>query len=828
MFADIYKKIVIDFSKITLFFLIVLVGFSLYQAKNFNLDASSDALLLEGDPDLKYLREVNQTYGSKDFLVLTYTPVSSFTDKETILNLQLLKSKIEKLTWVDSVITIIDVPLLKSTDEGLMERLKNYKTLAYPEIDRKRGFDEIVNSPIYKNYVISEDGKTSGIVVYLKKDERLAEYIKIKDKYFNQSIESNLSKQDKLNYKKFTKEYEEYKNLYNIRNHQNISEIREVISRYGENAKIHLGGIPMIANDMMNYIKNDIVVFGIGVFTFIILTLWFIFRNFKWVVMPLLGCATSVIIMIGLLGMLGWKVTVISSNFIALMLILNMAMNIHVTVRFLQLKKEFPQLKISEAVLEASKKMMLPILYTVLTTICAFLSLVFSGIKPIIDFGWMMTLGLIVSLLITFLLLPSLLNLFSSENEMNIKDTEKSLITSFLGSFTKKNKILIFGTTLIIILLSIVGISKLEVENSFINYFDKETEIYKGMKKIDDDLGGTTPLNIILKFPVKQKESVETEDELDEWEEDNQTDEDKSKYWFTRDKMDKIIKVHDYLDSLPEIGKVLSFGSILRVAEDLNNKELQSLEIAVLYSKIPDEIKTEIVSPYISVENDEARISVRVKDSLENLRRNDLIKKINLDLNKKIGLKKDEYKLAGVLILFNNLLQSLFKSQILTLGIVMLGIFSMFFILFRNVKLSFIGVVPNFIAAFFILGIIGLLGIPLDMMTITIAAITIGIAVDNSIHYIYRFKEEFLKINNYSKTLDRCHSTVGIAILNTSITIVFGFAILILSNFIPTIYFGVFTGIAMLLAMISVLTLLPKLILTLQPFGGEINNKIND
>ena len=388
-----------------------------------------------------------------------------------------------------------------------MERLKNYKTLAYPEIDRKRGFDEIVNSPIYKNYVISEDGKTSGIVVYLKKDERLAEYIKIKDKYFNQSIDSNLSKQDKLNYKKFTKEYEEYKNLYNIRNHQNISEIREVISRYGENAKIHLGGIPMIADDMMSYIKSDIVVFGIGCFIFIIITLWFIFRNFKWVVMPLLGCATSVIIMIGLLGVLGWKVTVISSNFIALMLILNMAMNIHVTVRFLQLKKEFPQLQKSEAVLEASKKMMLPILYTVLTTICAFLSLVFSGIKPIIDFGWMMTLGLIVSLLVTFLLLPSLLNLFSSENEMNIKDTEKSLITSALGSFTKKNKILIFGTTLIIILFSIVGISKLEVENSFINYFDKETEIYKGMKKIDDDLGGTTPLNIILKFPVKQKES---------------------------------------------------------------------------------------------------------------------------------------------------------------------------------------------------------------------------------------------------------------------------------------------------------------------------------
>ena len=827
MLAAIYKKITTDFSKITIFFIAIFVSFSFYQAKNFNLDASSDALLLEGDPDLKYLRDVNDTYGSKDFLVLTYTPVSSFTQKETILNLQLLKSKIEKLTWVDSVITVIDVPLLKSTDEGLMERLKNYKTLAYPEIDKERGFDEIINSPIYQDYVISKDGKTSGIVIYLKKDERLAEYIKIKDKYFEQSNETGFSKEERANYKKFIREYENYKNLYNIRNHQNITEIRDVISKYGENAKIYLGGIPMIADDMMSYIKSDIVIFGIGVFIFIVLTLWFIFRNLKWVLMPLLGCATSVIIMIGLLGLIGWKVTVISSNFIALMLILNMAMNIHLTVRFLQLKKEFPELTKNEVVFEASKKMMLPILYTALTTICAFLSLVLSDIKPIIDFGWMMTLGLIVSFLVTFLLLPSLISILATQEEIGLKDTEKSLITSALGSFTKNNKIIIFGSTFLIIILSIVGIAKLEVENSFINYFDKETEIYKGMKKIDDDLGGTTPLNIILKFPANTKETKNDEDtdEFDEWDEDNKdNEEDKSKYWFTRDKMDKIIKVHDYLDSLPEIGKVLSFGSILRVAEDLNSKELQSLEIAVLYSKIPEAIKKEIVSPYISVEKDEARISIRIKDSLKDLRRNDLINKINTELNTKLGLNKDEYKLAGVLILFNNLLQSLFKSQILTLGVVILGIYLMFFILFRNTILSFIGIVPNFLAAFFILGIIGLLGIPLDMMTITIAAITIGIAVDNSIHYIYRFREEFKKINNYNKTLDRCHSTVGIAILNTSITIVFGFSILILSNFIPTIYFGVFTGIAMLLAMISVLTLLPKLILIYKPFGEEKNN----
>ena len=819
MLRNIYKKFIVDFSKITLFAISLILIFFVYHSKNFNLDASSDALLLEGDKDLKYLREINERYGSKDFLVLTYSPVSSFEDEETIINLQLLKSKIEKLSWVESVITIIDVPLLKSTDEPLMERLKNYKTLIHPEVDKKRGFQEILDSPIYQDYVISKDGKTSGIVVYLKPDERLKEYIKIKNDYYDQTLKSSLTKTEQQKYNLFIEEYEDYKNLYNQRNHQNINEIRDVIGKYNETATIHLGGIPMIADDMMTYVKNDIVVFGIGVFLFIIITLWLVFRNIKWVIMPLLGCGVSVAIMVGLLGLIGWKVTVISSNFIALMLILNMAMNIHVTVRFLQLKKEFPDYTNNEIVMEAACKMFMPILYTVLTTICAFLSLIFSGIKPIIDFGWMMTMGLTVSIFVTFSLLPSLLSIFGGNGSADVKDTEKSFIIGVLSSIAKKNTKLIFSSTVIIIALSFYGILKLEVENSFINYFDKETEIYKGMKKIDDELGGTTTLDVILKFPTQEKEKQE-DDEFSEWEEDESNDQ-KSTYWFTRNKIDKILKVHDYLDSLPEIGKVLSFGSIIRVAEDLNKKELQSLEIAVLYSKIPINLKKDIISPYISVKDDEARISVRIKDSLKNLRRNDLIQKITKELNTKVGLEPKEFKLAGVVILFNNLLQSLFKSQILTLGVVMLGISTMFFILFRNLTLSLIGVTPNFIAAFFILGIIGLLGIPLDMMTITIAAITIGIAVDNSIHYIYRFKEEFEKIKNYNLTIDRCHNTVGIAILNTSITIVFGFSILVLSNFIPTIYFGVFTGIAMLLALISVLTLLPTLILVLKPFGLE-------
>ena len=828
IFSDLYKNIVIKKPKITLLFLIIfLVSFG-YNSKNFQLDASSDTLLLENDPDLKYLREVNKKYGSKDFLVLTYThkPSDSFNFKSenTIKNLTLLKNSLENLNWVDRVITILDVPLLKNNDEPLADRIKNFKTLSSRDVDLERGFEEIINSPIYKNFVISEDGKTSGILVYIKPDKKLNELIQTKNFYLDKKDKGKLSNDDSKKYELFLKEYDLYKKIYNKKNHENINEIRKLINDHPSPGKvdknstdiypvIHLGGIPMIADDMMTFIKNDIIVFGLGVFLFIIATLWFVFRNIIWILVPLLSCFFSVFIMIGFLGLAGWKVTVISSNFIALMLILTMAMNIHMSVRYLQFRKENPDISNSEALLWTSKKMFLPIFYTVLTTICAFLSLIFSGIKPIIDFGWMMTVGLIVSMSVTFTLLPVVLSILNNQNSRDTVE-KKSKITYFLSKFSQKNKVTIYSSAVAIVIISLFGITKLEVENSFINYFNKDTEIYKGMKLIDNELGGTTPLDVIIKFPKKTSDDLD-----DDWEEEEK---DNDKYWFTRNKIDKLTKVHEYLNSLDAVGKVISFASMVRVAEDLNDgKKLQALEMGVLYTKIPDTIKKEIIDPYISIKNDEARISLRIKDSNEDLRRNELIKKINNDLENKLGLKKEEFKLAGVLILFNNLLQSLFKSQILTLGIVMAGITLMFFVLFRNLILSLIGVVPNFMAAFLILGIIGLLGIPLDMMTITIAAITIGIAVDNSIHYIYRFKEEFKKIGNYNQTLEKCHSTVGVAILNTSITIVFGFSILVLSNFIPTIYFGVFTGIAMLLAMLSVLTLLPRLILTFKPFGNE-------
>ncbi len=793
MVTQIYQNIVLKNPKsVFLILLVILLSFG-YNSKEFRLDASSETLLIEGDPDFEYSKEISQRYGSKEFLILTYTPKENMISDSSINNLLSLKYKIQSLPWVHSVITLLDIPLLNNSEAPLQERIKNFKTLKEEDVNKERGFQEILDSPVYRNFVISENGKTTGIIVNIKENKEL----------------KNLSSKNDEDLRKFRDEIKK-------QNHENIIEIRDVIKSYQNIGKIHLGGIPMIADDMMSFIKNDIIIFGLGVFLFIIATLWFVFRKIIWIIIPISSCLFSVIIMTGLLGLLDWKVTVISSNFIALMLILTMAMNIHMSTRFLQIKETYPNKNILEIISLTTKKMFLPILYTALTTIIAFLSLIFSEIRPIIDFGWMMTLGLITSFIITFTLLPSLIN-FVPKESVSLEKYKDSKITKLLAKISLENQKLIFLISTVVVVLSLTGINRLEVENSFINYFSKKTEIYKGMKLIDDELGGTTPLEIILKFPNKDKVKNDIDDEFEDWE--NEDDKDDEKYWFTKDKIDKISSVHNYLENLPEVGKVLSFSSIIDVATSLNNnKPLGTLEMGVLYTKIPESIKNEIINPYISIEDNEARISLRIKDSQENLRRNDLIKKIKFDLKNELNLDQNDFRLTGILILFNNLLQSLFKSQILTLGLVILGIFLMFIVLFKNIKLSIIGIVPNFIAAIFILGIIGLLGIPLDMMTITIAAITIGIAVDNSIHYIYRFKEEFNNLKDYKKTINLCHATVGKAILNTSITIIFGFSILILSNFIPTIYFGIFTGLAMLLAMILVLTLLPALLLTVKPF----------
>jgi len=814
--SHIYLHLILTNPKRVLLIMLLILTSMLSFSTNFKLDASADSLILENDKDLLIYRDTVERYSTQEFIVMTYTPrQGQIFDENNLLLIKNLKEKLLSVKNISSVISIIDVPLVESSEIPLIEMVNNVPTIFSDGIDIIKAENEILNSPIYKNLIISSDGNTTAIQINLKKNDSLISLNNQKRELTDKKKYHNISSEELTRLKEITKSYVETKEAHGQEIHTLLKSVRSIQNQFSEehNVELRIGGIPMIADDMIIYVKNDLINFGIGVFFFIVVTLIIIFREFRWVMLPIVSCIYAVLFMVGLLGLLNWQVTVISSNFISLMLILTLSMNIHLIVRYRQLSSSCSDQY--SAISMTTCQMVRPCLYTALTTIVAFASLIFSDIKPVIDFGYMMTFGLIVTFVTSFILLPSIL-LLLKKIEMYEHDNSQFWFTKLLANLTiNKGKYIMF-ITIAILLSTVYGVSQLRVENSFINYFKSNTEIYKGMKQIDEKLGGTTPLDIIIKFEDLVAE-VSNDDEFGDGLLDD--DVDIESQWFTIKKINKIKQVHDYLDSLPEIGKVLSLASTIRVAEKLNeNKELNSMEMALLYKRVPLEVKNIAVNPYISIENNEARISARILDSKADLRRNDLINKIQYDMENKLDFKKESYFLTGILILYNNMLQSLFDSQILSLGFVMVGIFLMFMVLFKSVILSVIGIIPNLLAATFVLGLMGLINLPLDMMTITIAAIAIGIAVDNSIHYIYRFREEYESTKDYELSLYRAHDSIGRAIFFTSITIIFGFSILVLSNFVPTIIFGLLTGLAMLIALLAVLTLLPKLLISFKPF----------
>ena len=822
-----YDTLVLHNPKSVLVVLLSILVFFGYHTKDFKLDASADSLLLEDDVDLNTFRKIHERYPSSDLLVVTYTPDKDLFSDQALESLKQLREELKKVTSVDTVFTILDAPLFKSSasDVPFTELINDIPSLEKPGVDRGKAKDELINSPIYRELIVSVDGRTTALLLGLVEDQQYNSLLKSRNELRAKQRNTGLSVKETQTLERINTEYDQAKEALNEQRSLDIEHIREIIKPYRRHGVLYLGGVPMITDDMVTFVRNDLIVFGGGVLVFLIIVLTAIFRELRWVVLPLLSCFYAGLIMVGVLGLIGWKVTVISSNFLALMLIITISMNIHLIVRYRQLNRDHPGDDQLALVRTTTHKMVKPCLYTALTTIIGFSSLVVSEIKPVIDFGWMMSAGLAVTFATSFLLFPTLLMVMGKTGSKPTFDSDRFLLPAYLARLTETqgNKILVLAVILTVV--SVAGISQLRVENSFINYFSDDTEIYQGLKLIDEKLGGTTPLEILINFGDDSDIFLKPEDLEGMTEAEIQMERkyaeqaNAPEYWFTPDKIQSIKEVHDYLDGLPEIGKVLSLASAVRVVEDIAGEELDGIQLALLYTKIPPEVRKSLIDPYVSIDDNEARLFARVLDSKPDLRRKELLETVRRDLVEKLGFEEKDVIVSGLLVLYNNMLQSLFASQIKTVGLVMLGIAIMFLVLFRSITLSIIGILPNLLGAGVVLGVMGWAGIPLDMMTITIAAITIGIAVDNGIHYIYRFREEYALTNNYVETLHVCHSNIGRAVFYTTMTIIFGFSILVFSNFIPTIYFGVLIASAMLIALLAALTVLPKLILLWKPFG---------
>ncbi len=824
--ARIYDALILKRPLATLVVALLVIGGFATQMGKFKLDASGDSLVLEHDADLQYYRNTIERYTTSEILVLTYSTGSDLFVPETLADIGVLRDELAGIEGVRAVTTILDVPLLVSTETRLSDLADPdaIKTLETPGVDPQAVSSEFSENPLYHGRLLSSDGKTCALLVTLAPDDAGRALIKRRTELRQKKSEDTITAGESAELEQVSADYR--RNLADtmVRERVLVKEVRAIIDRHRSGADIYLGGVPMIVADMISFVRSDLVVFGLGVLLFLILTLAIIFRKIRWVVLAILCCSASVVVMLGYLGMVDWRVTVISSNFVSLMLILTMALTIHLIQKFKETEARLPDADQKTLVSETVRAIVLPCLYTSLTTIVAFFSLLVSGIRPVMDFGMMMTIGIIVSFVIAFILFPATVALLKKEIPEPAKKEESPPFTLYFARFTEAHGSKILVAAIILAIASGVGISRLKVENRFIDYFRKNTAIYQGMSIIDRKLGGTTPLDIIIDFKVEKPDPAMAADDPffqdDGFFADAGVSEGPS-FWFADvTVMEEIEQIHDYLDQLPETGEVLSLATAGKLARKLNNDvPLDGLEFSILYKKSPEEIKDMLISPFVLEEPAQVRFTTRIVESDKKLERAALLARIRGFLVDEMGLEGEQVHFTGMFVLYNNMLASLYRSQILTIGLVFVSIMVMFAILFRSFYLALIAIVPNLLPAAMVLGVMGWLNIPLDMMTITIASITIGIAVDDTIHYIHRFQKEFPKDRDYLATVYRCHNSIGRAMYYTSVTIIIGFSILVLSNFVPTVSFGIFTGLAMVVALLAALTLLPQLLLLFKPLG---------
>lgn len=815
-FQRVYEGLVIERPVLALIMLLAMLAGVAAGVPKFRLDASADSLLLESDPDLKQFRDLAKRYHARDFLFMTVTPAQELLSAGSLALIRSLRDELKALPNVDTVTTVLDVPLVKNIAGGLTKVVSNYRTVDAPDLNRDKAMDELTHSPLYRNVVVSADGKTTAIRITLKPPpDNFADLQYERGELLYRRAQGHAAPAELARLAEIEPRYQAIKDTVDSANHDTVEQLRAVMRKHGDAAELHLGGVAMIADDMIGYVRSDIVVFGTASFLLTIAMLGYIFREFRWVAIPVLNCSFITIGILGVLGLVGWKLTVISSNFLALTLILTISINIHLIVRYRELYRERPELGHRDLVRHTARDMASPCLYTSLTSIIGFGSLLSSDIRPIADFGAMMCMSLLLVYFVVFTLVPALMIMLPTRAP-RINDDGQSGFTVWLARVTDRHGSGVLVATLVIVLLSGLGISKLEVENSFINYFRKHTEIYQGLKRVDETLGGTTPLEVVLKFPSTEIKSGASD--LDPELFDDEPGE-KSDTWFTADKIARIKQVHDYVAAVPGVGTVMSLASIVRVAEDLNKgREFDPFELNVIYKRLPANLRDELLTPYINIDADEARISLRILDSTPDLRREVLLKQINEGLQKDLGLKPTEFEVAGLLVLYNNMLQSLYSSQIASIGTALLGVLLTLWFLFRNLRAAFIGLVPNMVAAGAVLGYMGWTGVPLDMMTIMVAALTMGIAVEDCIHYLYRYRMEFYRLGDGRATMYHCHGNIARAGFYTTLVVCVGFSILMLSNFMPSILFGLLTTIAMAIAILAALTLMPKLLLMWKPF----------
>lgn len=760
-FLSLIFSSVINHYRLTLLLCLSIFLFFLFYAFRISIDASSESLVYDDNQNYKTYENIVQNYQGSDFLLLAYTPKSGDVfSKDSITFIENLSQTISKLDAVQSTLSIANAPLLKSIkDSSLQDNIKANANILSPQIDINLAKEEILNNPFFKENIISEDSKTAGIVVFLKSG-------------FDYS--------------------------------HTIDEIKKIKNSYKD--EMYIGGVPLIVDDIVYYIKSDLLVYTLLLGLILAVVMWLFFRNLSFVILSIVVCIFTLAISSGIFALLGYKITIVSSNYISILFVVNISLIIHLIVSYLENIKKYKNADKKRLILITALQKTTPSFYAIATTMIGFLGLMFANIMPIVHLGVVMAVGVLVALIFTFVIFMSFMMLVRIPREVEFVSLGLRIL-EFSSNIAINNKLRIYFVAFLCVVFSVYGIRYLSVENSFINYFKSGSEIKEGLLVIDENLGGTIPLEVIVKFATNEtKDSINDEFES-EFEELAKED----KYFFSEEKLRIAKRIHEYFLENEYAGSILSLHSVSLLLEELGLKP-DGFTFSFLYDNLDESLKLQLFYPYANIQQDELRFVVRILDSSSSLKRDEFIKQVKLELANILENENVSFEVNGLMVLYNDLLQSLISSQVDTLLFVMLIIFVLFVLVFRSFKLAIIAFVANMIPLCVVFGILGISGISLDIMTATIAAISLGMGVDHAIHYIHRYKEE-IKTNSKETAIRNSHKSIGNAMYYTAVVIIIGFLTMTSSSFVPTIYFGIITSAVMILMLISSLILLPRMLL---------------
>lgn len=766
-----------------------------WQARHFEIDASADTLLTENNRHYIETRVMNERFSPQEFLLIAYEPHSGQPfSGQSLDDLRELSARLRDIERVSSIRSVLNVPLLTLMDDSVLTGDPLEWTLEQKDFTAAQLQEALSDNPIYEELIVNEEQTATALQVLFRPDQELASLQAQITEIQKESLERQLTDEERAEIEALREQVAPLERALNETRNREIETIQGFLSEYRDDAQLYLGGAHVLSYQLIQIIRSDLLMFGGIIAAVICLVLLLLFRHLRWVMLPVICCGASVLLTVGLFGLLDIKTTVISSNFIALQLILTLAIVVHLIVQYRELITTCPEWDQKQLLRETLTRKMAPCFYAGLTTSVGFASLLFTNIQPVESFGWMMIIAMTVSIATSLVLFPAMLALFEREPGQNRNRISHGVLTLFTHISTHRTGlILVFSA--IVLLISGAGLLRLNVENSFINYFAESTEVHKGLSFIDRELGGSTPLDVIVTAP----ESRQEQDQL----------------VLTAETVQKMEDVEAMLQQQHGMGKTLSIVSFTRLARELNDdRPLTEYELTAIYRTISDDLREDLLGSFFSPEHSQLRISARIQDATENLDRGQLMENIHTGMQE-LGIPETRYSLTNLFVLYQDILQRLFTSQILALGLVYLVLTLMFAAIFRSLRLALIGIAPNILSTISVLGFMGWLGIPLDLMTITIASIAMGIAVDDTIHYVHRYQEE--RRQSVAKAIRNTNFSVGYALLYTSAIITLGFSQLAFSDFIPSVHFGLLASLAMIMALVWNLSLLPVL---LQRFTG--------